>query len=318
MPAEDPRHADNLRHDLLANVHTLVGAVELLLTTRLTTRQRRYLDVCKRSIETMVALSNQMSRDARAESAPRPAVDELAELGANYLPKPVTRSAILQAIRKLGGHRHPRVLVAEDSADSCMLIEQYLKGAAHVDVVNDGRRAVEHAQSQDYDLLIIDLDMPVMDGFSAIRAIRAWEAEQNRPHTPVIVLTAHDLMSPMVNTGDPNVCLEQEEIRVEPDPEIAHLVPGFLASRRHDVQTILKALTDSDYPLIQTVGHQLKGAGGGYGFDGISTIGHRLEDGAQRQDFDQIRHAVTELSCYLDRVNVACADVQPVADNTHV
>jgi CheY-like chemotaxis protein len=313
MPPEDPKHRDNLRHDLLANIHTLVGAVELLLTTRLTTRQRRYLDVCKRSIGTLTELGRQMSTDARAETAPRPIVDELAELGANYLPKPVTRSGLLQAIRKVSGSRHPRVLVAEDSVDSCMLIVQYLKDAAQVDLVHDGRGAFEKVQAQVYDLLIIDLEMPVMDGFSAIRAIRAWEAEQNRPHSPVIVLTAHDLISPMTKREERATGADSEEILVELDPEIAHLVPGFLATRRHDVQTILQALTDSNYDLIQTVGHQLKGAGGGYGFDGISAIGHRLEEGGEKQDFHQIRQAVTDLAGYLDRVTVACTEAQDLS-----
>ena len=67
-------------------------------------------------------------------------------------------------------------------------------------------------------------------------------------------------------------------------------------------------MTESNYDVIRTVGHMLKGTGGGYGFDGISEVGGRLEDGAERQDYEQIREAVSELSRYLD-----CVKLMPVA-----
>lgn len=114
-PPDTPRSTANLRHDLLATVHTLVGAIELLLTTRLTTRQRRYVNVCKRATESLMALSSVVQDgSAQAEPFPRPAIDELAQLGVTYVPKPVTRGPLLETIRGFGCPR-PRVLVAEDS-----------------------------------------------------------------------------------------------------------------------------------------------------------------------------------------------------------
>jgi CheY-like chemotaxis protein/HPt (histidine-containing phosphotransfer) domain-containing protein len=301
---------------LLAVVHTLVGAIELLLTTRMTAGQRRYVNVCKRSAEHLTELCRQLPSPLSERSFERLAIDDLSELGVSYVPKPVSRAQLLDAVKSIDDRHRLRILAADDSADTCALIGQFLKGTAgRLDFVHDGVSAVEKYQRAKgrYDLLLIDLDMPVMDGRTAIRAIRGWETEHDRRHAPVMVLTAHDLIARPGGAAheDPEGAnlegLNQEEIVVDPDPEIAHLVPGFLAGRRHDVQTVLHALTDSDYDAIRRVGHMLKGTGGAYGFDGISEIGSRLEEGAERQDFDQIRETVAALDSYLAHVRLGGA-----------
>jgi CheY-like chemotaxis protein/HPt (histidine-containing phosphotransfer) domain-containing protein len=57
--------------------------------------------------------------------------------------------------------------------------------------VEDGREAFEAFQSGRYDIVLMDCSMPVMDGFEATRAIRAWEEGSGRARTPVVALTAH-------------------------------------------------------------------------------------------------------------------------------
>jgi len=91
------------------------------------------------------------------------------------------------------------------------------------------------------------------------------------------------------------------------DAELADLIPGFLKNRRRDVKSLLEALNTGDYQTIQTVAHQLKGVGGGYGFDVITTIGGAIEQAAQQEIVVEIRKRIRELAAYLAQVKVRVA-----------
>ena len=85
-----------------------------------------------------------------------------------------------------------RILVAEDNPTNRKVAQLMLASiGAVVDCVENGREAVEAARRGSYDLALIDLQMPVMDGLSAIRAMRAEEAALGRPRMPMVVLSAN-------------------------------------------------------------------------------------------------------------------------------
>lgn len=93
-----------------------------------------------------------------------------------------------------------RVLVAEDNPVNQMVARESLKRlGCRVDMVANGREAVEAALSLPYDLIFLDCQMPEMDGFDACRAIR--HAESHGQHTPIIAMTANVLK------GDKEKCL---------------------------------------------------------------------------------------------------------------
>ena len=90
--------------------------------------------------------------------------------------------------------RHPghRILLAEDSEYNIVLIRAYLKGSGFdLDVAENGKIAVEKVMASRPDLVLMDLQMPVMDGLEATRAIRRWEAETGLRAMPILALTAH-------------------------------------------------------------------------------------------------------------------------------
>ncbi|MDX2022951.1 MAG: PAS domain S-box protein [Deltaproteobacteria bacterium] len=99
--------------------------------------------------------------------------------------------------------RIARVLVAEDNVVNQRLITLMLrKHAQAVVVAADGLQALERFKQQQFDCVLMDCQMPQLDGYEATRRIRAWESEQQRKPTPIIALTANAL------PGDREECLQ--------------------------------------------------------------------------------------------------------------
>ena len=128
-----------------------------------------------------------------------------------FLTKPVKQSALYDALVTIvdgqGDVREPsvaamsyrpepaaspgRVLVVEDNAVNQQVARRMLERQGHtVDVAADGHEAVEALERSEYDAVLMDCQMPVMDGYEATRAIRQAEAEAGGPRTPIIAMTA--------------------------------------------------------------------------------------------------------------------------------
>ena len=86
------------------------------------------------------------------------------------------------------------ILLADDSADNRLLIAAYLKKSGYVlDQVEDGQAALERFMTRAYDVVLMDIQMPVLDGYGAVRKIREWETANERGRTPIIALSASAL-----------------------------------------------------------------------------------------------------------------------------
>jgi two-component system, OmpR family, copper resistance phosphate regulon response regulator CusR len=87
-----------------------------------------------------------------------------------------------------------RILIAEDEARIAAFIQKGLRSAGFVPtVVTDGRAAFDHAMTGEFDLLVLDLGLPVMDGFTVLRQLR-----ETRNEIPVLILTARDSVTDTV------------------------------------------------------------------------------------------------------------------------
>ena len=95
-----------------------------------------------------------------------------------------------------------------------------------------------------------------------------------------------------------------QKIKVIVDPELQDLIPGFLQNRRLDISRLQGATETDDFETISTLGHRMRGDGGGYGFAMISELGHAIETAAKDKNLREIRRLVDELERYLDRVEV--------------
>jgi signal transduction histidine kinase len=84
-----------------------------------------------------------------------------------------------------------KILLADDSEDNRTLVGYYLRNTPYdVDFAEDGQKAIAKFQSGAYDLVLMDLQMPVLDGNAAVRGIRDWERSHEREATPILILTA--------------------------------------------------------------------------------------------------------------------------------
>jgi PAS domain S-box-containing protein len=242
-----------------------------------------------------------------------------------------------------------RILLADDSPDNCTITMAYLENTPYrVEVAQTGAIACEMFAAGRYDLVLMDRQMPVMDGLTATRMIRAWELVNDRLPTPIVALTASALK------GDREMCLAagctafltkpikqevllqairehslvrrpssnegaQKDLSFVPaHPKIAAQIPAFLKNRRHDVVTMLAALARGDFGTVARLGHKMKGVGASFGFQTITDLGGALEDEATNAGADTdtaaSRKWVGELSSYLDRVEVAGPGGATVAD----
>ncbi len=273
----------------------------------------------------------------------------------DYLVKPVQRPALLEAIAKAlwdkntpeiqehesGVGQKPamplRILIAEDSKDNQFLINAFLEETAcQLVFAENGVLAVEKFIAGDYDLVLMDIEMPRKDGYEATREIRAYEKKNNLPPTPVIALTAHALMEhrqksldagcndhitkpirkdtllatlgkyckkpPLPPGPEPQAQNRAQTIIIEKD--LRSLIPRYLSNVRQDLDRIREALINQDLEAARILSHGLKGSGGGYGLDFISETGAEMEQGAKDKEPQVVKNGLAKILNYLDNITI--------------
>ena len=247
------------------------------------------------------------------------------------IPKVAEIPALLKSaavVPSKSARRQPssRILLAEDSEYNVLLTRAYLKNSGLVvDVAENGKIAVEKVMSDRPALVLMDLQMPVMDGLEATRAIRRWEANIHAHPIPILALTAHaggegvgssleagcseHLTKPIKKATLLEAIFRHIDgkIRVTPLEGIEELVPHYLASVRRDMDTILAGVEARDCAIAGRLGHQMKGTGEGYGFPEITRAGAAVELASQSANESEIRRQILALAHYLDRVEIVTA-----------
>lgn len=97
-------------------------------------------------------------------------------------------------LRPKGKEQAFNILLAEDIEDNRLLVENFLKNSQHkLDIAKNGEEAVEMFTSGEYNLVLMDMQMPVMDGYMATKIIREWEMKNQKKETSIVAFTAHAL-----------------------------------------------------------------------------------------------------------------------------
>lgn len=235
----------------------------------------------------------------------------------------------------------PRILLVDDNIQNRLLMEFFLRDEPYqVDCAANGLEAVSMFAASSYDLVFMDLDMPLLDGYGATRAIRAMERRDGRRPIPILVLTAYALaefrlrceaagctdflVKPVskktILTAAANYLgLEQTPAPAESSATQASdldllrpLFPVFFDTAAKTLEEGRRALARNDMEGVRRQGHKLKGSALSYGFDALGEAAADLE-GASRNGDAQAIQAVLDRAGSLLRLARAEHGVEAVA-----
>jgi hypothetical protein len=173
--------------------------------------------------------------------------------------------------------------------------------------------------------------MPVMDGYGATRAMRAWEAEHALRPLPILALTADAFKEAMVQSAAagftahltkpiakatvvaainryalvcdrPAAPIPVAEPQQQPVLSLSSFEERYLRNVAKSLGEVRVAEAAADYGTIQRVGHNLHGTGGSFGFPRITEYGSAMEQAAMVQDMTAIRGALDQLEGYVGQV----------------
>ena len=142
------------------------------------------------------------------------------ELGISaYLVKPVRKRILLETLSRFVSQTSvaiqptlpaeeaseaivsDKILLVEDDLGNSSIFTVHLRKAGYtVDLVENGKAAVDQVKRVDYNLILMDMQMPIMDGYEATRQIRQWETEGQRKPMPIVALTAYSIRSELDKT----------------------------------------------------------------------------------------------------------------------
>jgi PAS domain S-box-containing protein len=301
-------------------------------------------------------------------SGDRPSdVAECERLGiASYLLKPIKQSELLEAIQLalgLVGPRGPqfgaaeahcckarsmRILLAEDSLVNQQLAVALLSGEGHeVTVANNGREAVAAVEKGLFDVVLMDVQMPEMDGLEATAIIRRSESTRGARRMPIIAMTAHAL------SGDRERCLEAgmdgytskpinadelfatieslttaradaaHGLCVETDPVdwsaalktvrgdvrlLSIIVETALNELPELMAAVRSAVTGGDAQALRRAAHTIKGSVRYFGSHRVSELAAKLESLAQAENLHAAREVLSPLGDASDELLASLAD----------
>ncbi len=207
---------------------------------------------------------------------------------------------------------HSRVLIAEDDPSNARLVKFHLERLnASVDHAKNGEEAAEMAMANSYDMVLMDIDMPVLDGLEATKLLR------EKGYTGMIV-AATGLSTP----EDEKRCLDAgcdrylpkpfvredleklvQSLREEPlfstladDPVMAEIIDEFLHDLPTKIRAIEHAVVDSNLADLELHARTLKSQGTGFGFEVITEVAAKIESTIKaQQDLDAVRSDVDRL-----------------------
>ncbi|MDP3021915.1 MAG: ATP-binding protein [Sulfuricurvum sp.] len=219
------------------------------------------------------------------------------------------------------------ILVAEDNEPNKELIRMVLERYGFsVTIVSNGIDACDAAMKNRYDLILMDEQMPIMNGYDATEKILAYEKEHHLSHTPIVSLTANVLKGSREKAfehgydaflGKPIVLKEMEDLferyftknefieknekkEIEStteserlkqalmldDDQIRQLLDLFHTKMKNILPELKEAILNLDYKSIAKIAHTIKGSSGNFRYEELSKLAASIEKSAREERMD--------------------------------
>ena len=231
---------------------------------------------------------------------------------------------------------HARVLVAEDNIINQKVAVKMLESLGYrADVAADGQEAVEALSSIPYSAVLMDVQMPEMDGYEATVQVRSREEDQER-RIPIIAMTANalegdrakalgagmdDYLPKPVKREEREAVLRRwipEEIEDPLDPAavevlrefdgpeiLSELVEVFFTDTRSDLSVLGKALEEGDVRSVERTAYALKGSSANMGALRLSSICAELQKAGASGELSQVPRLLEQIKAEFERVRPA-------------
>ena len=233
--------------------------------------------------------------------------------------KPQSQTQLLEDDQQVNDFSHAKVLVAEDNQDNQYLIELLLsRFGVSFHTVDNGQAAVECAVYENFDLILMDIQMPQMGGCEAVELLR-----QSCVDCPVIALTAnimkedidyyleigfdgtlakpieqqnfYETISYHLKKGvESGGAIDKLLVGLESDSEIRRLKDGFRDSLTTIVDNFSEYVANNDWQNLQEHAHMIKGSAGSMGFPQLTEQAANIESYVSDGQFDLAKEAANK------------------------
>lgn len=207
------------------------------------------------------------------------------------------------------------ILVVEDHTVNQKIVCEMLKNYGfEVDTANNGLECLQILENHIYDMILLDMQMPIMDGYDTAYMVRK---DVNLANIPIIAMTAHAM------SGDREKCIasgcnsyiakpfKAEELVAEINQHLNHppaaktayynnlfiqeLIPDFIQQLNEHIKELHTYLSRQDISKIKSISHDIKGSAGLYGFIDLSKVAAEIEIAAQENNLTQARNLYNKL-----------------------
>jgi len=220
-----------------------------------------------------------------------------------------------------------RILLAEDNSDNQHLFSMYLKRfGIELDIAHNGQQAIEFALREHYDLILMDMQMPIMDGIEATRDLR-----NKGVKTPIVALTANamkDDMDRFYSAGCDDyltkpikretlykLCSvylqavseddQQEPIIstvLEEEPDFIDIVSRFVNRLPEQIEEIRTLNNAKRFSELAKLVHDLKGVSGNMGYKQITELAGKMEFQVANRNISETNYLITQLEALNKRI----------------